>query len=390
MVKTGRKTAISRAKKEEEKRAQNQPTPVLKAQPRPGSIGEHVAQGGKLPGQEGFDATTIEKKLTSSQAGGSISSTTIPSPPATQPQGFNSKQFGKDITPTLSTTGQLDLTRVKELMQTKDLKQFIIDEAKAGLFQLGIGAAVAGGIGTLATFGTGAAVAGTTTAVNTATATSATTIVTGALSGKTLLAAGGALAGAASAMFLGQWSQAEAPEPISIVMRDILRQAQATGDYTLYDEAAEARDEILDLDVWEKITMWSPFSPAIGIPNKIKGAKAAAILMDKLAQDQQIQRETGESNDQKWERIRNEQSQQEQTNIDYYNQQRQIMINFEREAAKNARDADARFWAKEREKQRKLEAEDREAIAEFWQKYRIEAAKAAEDNRPSKLNFGII
>ncbi len=91
------------------------------------------------------------------------------------------------------------------------------------------------------------------------------------------------LGGAASTMFLGMWGQAEAAEPLSIIMRDILREAERTGDFSIYDEAKEARDEILDLEKWEQIALKTPIAPVVGIPNKIKGAIKAAGIMDKQA-----------------------------------------------------------------------------------------------------------
>ena len=59
-------------------------------------------------------------------------------------------------------------------------------------------------------------------------------------------------------------------------------------------------------------------------------------------------------------------------------------------AEKKARNADAAFWAAERERQRELEAKDRQAIAEFWMAYRKAMQKIADDNRPSNLNFGLL
>ncbi len=52
--------------------------------------------------------------------------------------------------------------------------------------------------------------------------------------------------------------------------------------------------------------------------------------------------------------------------------------------------ADAEFYAKQRELQAKKDAEAMKATAEYWKKYREESAKIAENNRPSKLNFGLI
>lgn len=226
--------------------------------------------------------------------------------------------------------------------------------------------------------------------INPKTAVLAEGLLAKVLKPKTLLAAGGALAGAASSLFLGLWAQAEAPEPLSIVMRDVLAQAQKTGDFSLYEESAEARDDIIDLNIWEKIAKWSPLSPIIGIPNKIKGVAAAAQIQDQLAKDMQIQAETGETEDDKWARVREQQAQEERDNIDYYNEKRKEMLDWEQEAKANQRNEDAAFWAKEAEKQRKLEEEDRQAIADFWQAYREEAARMADDNRPSNLNFGLL
>lgn len=195
----------------------------------------------------------------------------------------------------------------------------------------------------------------------------------------------------AGAVFLGKWGQAEAPEPLGITMNSMLiPNAQKTGDWSLVNEAQAARDEILDLNWWEKVALWSPISPAIGIPAKIKGAITAAKVQDKLIDDLKIQQETGESDDDKWARIREEQSSQDKEAINYYNQQRKLMVEWERDAEVNARNDDAAFWAEQRAKQAELEAADRKAIADFWTAYRKQAAKLAADNSPSKLNFGLI
>ena len=216
----------------------------------------------------------------------------------------------------------------------------------------------------------------------------ASRLISKSFSLKTIVAVGGSIAAAAGSMFLGQWAQAEAPEPLSIVMRDVLRQAQSTGDFTLYEEAKAARDEITDLSIWEKILMWTPASVVKGIPNKIDGVVAGGVVLDKLAEDIRIQQETGETDDAKWERIRQEQLDQEKANIDYYNQERKKLLEWEREAEKNQRSEDAAFWRKERAKQRKKEEEDRKAIADFWIAYRKQAQKLRYDARPSNLNLG--
>ena len=236
---------------------------------------------------------------------------------------------------------------------------------------------------------------------NTKTADLATGAVTKGLSLKTLLAAGGTIAAAASAMFLGMWGQAEAPEPLSIVMRDVLYEAKKTGDFTIYDEAKEARDEIVNLSIWEKILMWTPFSPLIGVPNKIEGVKAGAIIMDKAAADVQMRQNTGQSDEDYWIQRDAERAQQEKDLIDYYNNERlktESELAKLREAANERADvralSDTRkqisYWEDYAARQRALEEADRIAQAEFWFEYRKLMLKMQEDSRPSKLNFGIL
>lgn len=198
------------------------------------------------------------------------------------------------------------------------------------------------------------------------------------------------LGASASAIFLGQWGQAEAGEPISITMRDALRQAQETGDWTIYNEAMNARNEITDLATWEKILLWTPAAPFIGITNKIKGAITGGVIMDKVAEKEKVRQETNQTNEDYWESTRKEKAEQEKQNIDYYNEERKKITEWEIEAKKAHRDEDAKFWAKEKEKQRKKEAEDREAIADFWLNYKKEVQKLYEDSRPSNLNFGLL
>lgn len=195
----------------------------------------------------------------------------------------------------------------------------------------------------------------------------------------------------AGAVYLGKWGQAESTEPLSITMtKYLVPNAVETGNWSLVEEAQDARNELLDLEWWEEVALWSPISPLIGIPRKIEGAIAASKVQDKAIADIRQQQETGETNDERWERVRQEQAAQEKANIDYYNQERKKMLEWEREAAKQQRSEDAAFWRKEREKQRKKEEEDRKAIADFWLAYRKEMQKLADDSRPSNLNFGLL
>jgi hypothetical protein len=201
-----------------------------------------------------------------------------------------------------------------------------------------------------------------------------------------------AIAGAwAGATWLGLWGQAEAPEPPNILLNKFLiPEAQRTGDWSLVDETTEAMEEIMDLDIWEKIFLYSPLSAAVGIPNKIEGIQLAVNANKKFIEDQKVKQAQGLTEDQYWEQRRLEQAEQEKALIDYYNEQRKLQIQWEAEARAAQRDEDARFWAKQQADQRKKEAEDRQAIADFWAAYRRQAQIVADNNRPSTLNFGLL
>ena len=88
----------------------------------------------------------------------------------------------------------------------------------------------------------------------------------------------------ASSVFLGKWAQAEAAEPITIPLRDALRQAQETGDWTIYDEYVESAREIANPTTWRTIISFSPISAIPGILNKMKGVQKGIELIDKIAE----------------------------------------------------------------------------------------------------------
>jgi len=195
---------------------------------------------------------------------------------------------------------------------------------------------------------------------------------------------------AAGLTFMGLWAKKEAPEPITYAMGKALTEAKNTGDWTNYDEAAAQRDEIINSPIWEELMSYTPISPLINIPKAIDGIAAGAKVMDQVAADIKTQQETGESEADKWARVKEHEAQMDRDNIDYYNEKRKEQLIWEQEAKAANRSKEAAFWAKERAKQRALEAADRQAIADFWIAYRKEALKIQENSRPSKLNFGLL
>ena len=225
-------------------------------------------------------------------------------------------------------------------------------------------------------------------ATNVATQKLANKKLLGSFSAKAIALMGGAATWAGAVAF-GKWGQAEGPEAITFQMKSAMALAEETGDWSIYDEAKAARDELLDLSKWEELMLWSPLSPLKGDEMKIEGGITAGIIQDKIADERKEMQETGMTSDDIWKRNREEQAVQEKANVDYYNDERKKLLEWEREASKDARDEDAAFWRNERAKQRQKEAEDREAIAKFWEAYKREMQKLAEDSRPSNLNFGM-
>lgn len=87
----------------------------------------------------------------------------------------------------------------------------------------------------------------------------------------------------------------------------------------------------------------------------------------------------------------------EKYEIDYYNKkqsesrkEQRDFLNETRRAEIKARNEDAEFWRKEREKQYEREAEDRKAMADYWTQYRKQIAQQEDDSRPSNLKFGLL
>ncbi len=168
-------------------------------------------------------------------------------------------------------------------------------------------------------------------------------------------------------------------------------QAVKSGNIEMVEALNQLQDEILNPTGWDRVWANTPYVNIIQAnKNIVKAAIASTKVYDKIIEDLQIQQETGETEDAKWERIRQEETDQKKENVDYYNEQRKQMVRWEQEARAAARKDDARFWADQAAKQRKLEEADRQAIADFWLAYRKRAQELADDNRPSNLNFGLL
>ncbi len=187
---------------------------------------------------------------------------------------------------------------------------------------------------------------------------------------------------------LAEWARVDnAQVGANIAARDAIE----TGDPELIKEVMEVRDEIFDITLWEGLARILPGTNlALAFRDATKTAFLQKKVSDKLLADEIIQIEAGETDDDKWDRVRQEQADQEIALIDYYNSERKKLLRWEREARVAGRNDDAAFWAAEQARQRKLEEEERKAIAQFWLDYRRTAQQFREDNSPSRLNFGLL
>lgn len=155
--------------------------------------------------------------------------------------------------------------------------------------------------------------------------------------------------------------------------------------------ALNQQKEVLNPDLWDQIKGNIPFVNVLtNLDDFYKAATNKYAIDKKIVDDLRIQAENNESDDQFWERINTQRIDQERQMIDYYNDQRKQLLEWEREAQKQARNEDAAFWERQRKHQADEERKEREAQAKFWFEYRKALLKLQEDSRPSKLNFGLL
>lgn len=360
------------------------------------TIGDYVKKGGKLPGEKGFDANAIQKDVDKrkkeKEAATQQKAVVQPSPVKPtfeqnefipnkeQPQGFSQAE---------------QPTQQPNILQ----KYFKTDQPlsnRTGMMVVGINPFTFGGTtatSTLAKIGTsGVTKTATSTASRIATNTATRAATASWLSKLATYAKNPAvivtgLMGAIGSYPFSGFIKEEALQTLGFAVNTATR----NGDIAGAELALKQQSEILDPTLWDEIINKIPYANILtNLKDFYSAARTKLAVDSQYVEDMKIQQATGETEDQKWARVNQQQADQEKANIDYYNEQRKQLIEWERQAAQEQRNADAKFWAKEREKQRQKEKEDREAIAKFWEEYRKKAAKAAEDNRPSKLNFGLI
>lgn len=207
----------------------------------------------------------------------------------------------------------------------------------------------------------------------------------------------------------GNFQIAEAMDKISFART----KAAEEGKWELVEQLNTLMDEILYPSGWDWVISKTPWLTAQrGIRKNLDAAKLQREVDDEIIEDTRTAETNNETNDDKWARIREKETAQEKEAIDYYNEQRKQLLEWEeavkdrdmREDAKfwaeqttaeraahyKQLEKEAKFWADQKAQQRKKEAEDRQAIADFWFAYRKRLQQLDDNNRPSNLNFGLL
>ncbi|RKX66040.1 MAG: hypothetical protein DRP42_03850 [Tenericutes bacterium] len=241
--------------------------------------------------------------------------------------------------------------------------------------------------------GTGSKVANIGINVGGTTAVVASNPVTKTLLSKVLIGAGFSLSAvylikeAYDSFVFGDFQVNEGMDKIGYARSD----AREEGRQDLVDDLNALEDDILNPIGWDKVMSELPWLTAqAGTADNLEAAKAASEVYKQIDEDRRIQIENGETETDKWIRIKQQEQDQYETNAANYDEKAKQLFLWKQEAANADMVEDAAFWAKEHAKQKKLEEEDRKAIADFWLAYRKKSLEISDNNRPSKLNFGLV
>jgi len=166
--------------------------------------------------------------------------------------------------------------------------------------------------------------------------------------------------------------------------------------------AIELEEQILDPGMWRQIAGGVPIVNIVASLNDFfKAAKLQTSVHKQMFADAQIQQQTGETEQQKWDRISQQQNDQRRDLINFFNEQRIItetqiaQLKSDKAATRNINERKqaedlAAFWLAYKNQIIQLEREEREAIGKFWLEYRKKLLKLQDENRPSKLVFGLL
>lgn len=169
-----------------------------------------------------------------------------------------------------------------------------------------------------------------------------------------------------------------------------LNAAIKAGDLEGAMDAILLQEEILNPDLWDRLLASIPYANVVANLADFYNAARAKLAVDrKLVED--LRQSVGNgSSGVDWAMVQQQESASEMAVIDYYNSERQKLLEWEADARRRERKEEAAFWAEQQKKQAALEAKERESLAAFWLAYRKRAQKISEDNGFSKLNFGLL
>lgn len=206
-------------------------------------------------------------------------------------------------------------------------------------------------------------------------------------SGFSLVAAGTLVAGAAGSYIFGDFQIVEALDKSGMGRWQAVKNKR----HDLVEGITQFEDEMLNPTGWHYWMSKTPYLTAYhGIKKNTEAAVFTRSVWNEIIEDMSIQEENGESDVEAWERRDLKKHDQEIAAIDYYNSERQIHLKLERKAAVKGRNEDVEFHRNERAKTRKLEREEMEYIAKFWEEYRRKMQIISDNQRPSKLGFGLL
>lgn len=174
-----------------------------------------------------------------------------------------------------------------------------------------------------------------------------------------------------------------------------------TGDPQLWAEFNQLQQEVLKEDIPAIARLLIPFYGIHSI-NKIEKVLAfEAKVNDQLTKDftKAANSTSADPNDPSnfnamrlyvASQIETNKTEEEKKRVDYYNNARLTYDKLAREAEVKARNEDAAFWRREKEKTFQREAEERQKTADFWMEYRKRVQEMGNDNAPSSLSFGLL
>ena len=163
------------------------------------------------------------------------------------------------------------------------------------------------------------------------------------------------------------------------------------GNLELAEQAIALNEEFLNPDIFDQIKQKVPFLNVLhSLDNFYNAAKMKMAIDRMIIDDMRLQQQTGETEEEKLSRHRQEKLDMEKASVDYYVSEQKKLMEWERDAKRDEREDYARFWKEYRLEMMELERREREAIRTFWLEYRKEMQKMYDDSRPSTLKFGLL